>query len=527
MNLPISRSHIAHFIVIAVCVMIPFCVVNAQIDGDNIFSVDQIISIDLAFPQDDFWGDLQTHYAADENEYIPAMLTLTDVSGTHVMDSVGVRLKGNSSYSHPGVKKSFKIDFNKYISGQNYDGLKKLNFSNGFKDPTCMREKLFFDACREAGVLAPRASFANVTFNGEAWGFYTVVEQIDDQFLDWAIEEDSGNLFKAGDNFGGGGPGGGGGGNNTAADLADYGTDPAVYADRYELKTNEDVNDWSDLISFIDFINNTDLDAFGAGIDFRMDVDGFLRSAALDMLFSNLDSYTGSARNYYIYHNQESNLWEWIKWDGNEAFGSYTNGAGNMETLAIDYANPTRPLLERMFDHDELHSRYLDHVCELTETLFNETHLHERIDVVTELIASSVYADDNKMYSNADFEANLASNLSIGGGGPMGGTTYGLKSFVTNRSAHVTSQLECQTVSDVESLASSLRAFPNPVQNGVIIEGLPQGSNVSLVNASGQVVFEALANDQHLLRIDVAALAGGMYIIRSSNGWAERLLIVR
>ena len=114
---------------------------------------------------------------ADENEYIPAMLTLTDVSGTHIMDSVGVRLKGNSSYFHPGVKKSFKIDFNKFIPGQNYDGLKKLNFSNGFKDPTCMREKLFFDACLDAGVPAPRASFANVTFNGEAWGFYTVVEQ--------------------------------------------------------------------------------------------------------------------------------------------------------------------------------------------------------------------------------------------------------------------------------------------------------------------------------------------------------------
>ena len=260
------------------------------------------------------------------------------------MDSVGVRLKGNSSYSHPGVKKSFKIDFNRYISGQNYDGLKKLNFSNGFKDNLQMREKLFFDACREAGVLAPRASFANVTFNGEAWGFYTVVEQIDDQFLDWAIEEDSGNLFKAGDNFGGGGPGGGGGGNNTAADLADYGTDPAVYADRYELKTNEDINDWSDLISLIDFINNTDLDAFGAGIDFRMDVDGFLRSAALDTLFSNLDSYTGSARNYYIYHNQESNLWEWIKWDGNEAFGSYTNGAGNIGNIGDRLRQPHTPL---------------------------------------------------------------------------------------------------------------------------------------------------------------------------------------
>ena len=500
---------------------------HAQIDGDNIFSVDQVIAIDLAFPQDDFWGELQTNYAADENEYIPAMLTLTDVSGTHVMDSVGVRLKGNSSYSHPGVKKSFKIDFNKFISGQNYDGLKKLNFSNGFKDPTCMREKLFFDACQEAGVPAPRASFANVTFNGEAWGFYTVVEQIDDQFLDWAIEEDSGNLFKAGDNFGGGGgPGGGGGGNNTAADLVHYGTDPAVYADRYELKTNEDINDWSDLISFIDFINNTDLDAFAEGIDFRMDVDGFLRSAALDMLFSNLDTYTGSARNYYIYHNQDSNLWEWIKWDGNEAFGSYTNGAGNMETLALNYANPSRPLLERMFDHDDLYARYLDHVCELTETIFNETHLHERIDVATELIASSVYADDNKMYSNADFDVNVVSNLS-GGGGPMGGTTYGLKSFVTNRSAYVAAQLECQSVSNIETLASSLHAFPNPAQNEVTFQGLPEGAVVSLLNANGQVVFETGTRHQSVLRIDVSALAEGMYIVRSSHGWTDRLMIVR
>ena len=92
------------------------------------------------------------------------------------------------------------------------------------------------------------------------------------------------NLFKAGDNFGGGPPGGGG--NNTAADLAYYGDDPTTYADRYELKTNEDLNDWSDLISFIDFVNNNDLAAFEGGIEYRLDVDGFLRSAALDSFFA-------------------------------------------------------------------------------------------------------------------------------------------------------------------------------------------------------------------------------------------------
>ena len=82
------------------------------------------------------------------------------------------------------------------------------------------------------------------------------------------------------------------------------------------------------------------------------------------MLFSNLDTYSGSARNYYIYHNMDTNMWQWIKWDGNEAFGSYTNGAGNMETLAIDYSDTPRPLLENMLGHPDFYSRYIEHVCD-------------------------------------------------------------------------------------------------------------------------------------------------------------------
>ena len=331
------------------------------------------------------------------------------MSGTHVMNSVGVRLKGNSSYMHPGDKKSFKIDFNKFISGQNYDGLKKLNFSNGFKDPTCMREKLFFDVCREVGVPAPRASFAEVTFNGEPWGFYTVVEQIDDQFLDWNIQEDSGNLFKAGDNFGGGRPwrrrwrcG---------SRPVHYGNDQLVYEERYELKSNEDANDWSDLMSFLDFVNNTTADAFAAGIDFRMDVDGFLRSAALDMLFSNLDTYTGSARTTTSTTTWTRTCGKWIKWDGNEAFGSYANGAGNMETLCHRLQRLPALCLRTCWTiptstpGTSARLRLVDHV-------FNEAHMHAQIDATAELIAPFVYADSHKMYSNADFDTNLSSETS-------------------------------------------------------------------------------------------------------------------
>ena len=500
-----------------------------QVDGDNIFSVDQVISVNLEFPQADFWAQLQDNYTADENDYIVAHLTLTDVSGTHAIDSVGVRLKGNSSYSHPGTKKSFKIDFNKYISGQNYDGLKKLNFSNGFKDPSCMREKLFFDVCREANVPAPRASFAEVTFNGEPWGFYTVVEQIDDQFLDWNILEDDGNLFKAGDNFGGGGPPGSGG-NTTAADLVYYGEDQATYADRYELKSNEDINDWSDLISFLDFINNTDDAAFAAGIDFRVEVDAFLRSAALDMLFSNLDTYTGSARNYYLYHNMDSNLWEWIKWDGNEAFGSYSNGAGNMETLDLDYCDAPRPLLQRMLDDADLYARYLEQVCYLTAYFFNEAYLHARIDAVRDLIAPYVYADDNKMYSSADFDTNLEADLSGGGGGPMGGQTYGLKPFVTNRAAYIAAQLDCSTLSLEDVNTSDWAVFPNPVREALnVVSPTPFEADLTLRNATGQVVLRTRMDGAARIQLDVVGLAPGLHILDIHSGgesWTRQRVII-
>ena len=110
---------------------------SAQIEGANLFSTNQVVSIDLDFPQSDFWQQLQDNYENIDilgSVYIPAQLTLTDATGTYTFDSVGVRLKGNSSDIHPGNKKAFKIDFNKFKVGQNYDGLKKLNFSNSFKD---------------------------------------------------------------------------------------------------------------------------------------------------------------------------------------------------------------------------------------------------------------------------------------------------------------------------------------------------------------------------------------------------------
>ena len=483
---------------------------NAQIEGDNIFAENQIITIELNFSQTNFWDSLENNY--NTASYMKADLVLTDSTGVYLFADIGVRLKGNSSYGHPGNKKSFKIDFNKYVSGQNYDGLKKLNFGNGFKDPSFMREKLFFDLCREVGVPAPRSNFANVYFNGSLWGFYSVVEQIDDQFLDWRILDDDGNLFKAGDNFGGG-PGGGG----NEADLKHYGTNQVDYENRYELKTNETANDWSDLIAFTDFIENSSAAVFESDLGNYIEINEYISSAALDNLFSNLDSYTESARNYYIYHNLTSDKWEWIKWDGNETFGTYGGQAvPDMTTLPINFVGNNRPLLENLINSQLLYAQYKSELCYLLENYFNASYMNPKIDAIKNLIQPSVYADLNKMYSDANFNSIVENNISVGGG-PGGGVMYGIKSFIDDKNSYVNSVLNCASFTSTTNIENSnnISLYPNPTESSITIniEGCNGLVNVEVYDLQGRLL-ETTTNST----ISMEEYAKGIYVFKVAYG---------
>ena len=503
---------------ISKCIYLLFLVffslnIYAQIDGANLFSTDQVVSIELDFPQSDFWQQLEYNYEnmdINGSVYLPASLTLTDVTGTYTFDSVGIRLKGNSSEMHPGNKKSFKIDFNRFISGQNYNGLKKLNFSNGFKDPTFMREKLFFDLCLERGVPAPRANYASVIYNGEAWGFYTMIEQIDDQFLDWRIGDDAGNLFKAGSNFDGG---------DGEASLEYLGLDQSLYESSYELKSNEDVDDWYDLIDFIYFLNSSSDEEFESELPSRLDLNPFLTSVAFNNLFSNLDTYTLSARNYYLYHNMSSDQWEWIKWDANETFGSYAFGVQTpMTNLPIDFYQGQRPLLERIFDNDLFMSQYTSEICLLLDTVFNPTYLNPIIDNYKDLIQQYVYADNNKMYSNNDFDTNIESNLNSGPGPGPGGAIYGLKSFIETRFNYLTSTVDCTASSSLEeSHFEHLVVYPNPSVDIIMIKGaIEYPIQYSLFSVDGKLILDGQLNEMNA-QIDLSGLSPNVYYLKLGN----------
>jgi spore coat protein CotH len=477
-----------------------------QIDGENLFGTNQVIQIDLTFYQASFWDSLVYNYENDLE--MKADLSITDNLGVHTFTDVNIQLKGNSSYGHPGNKKSFKIDFNDNVPGQNYDGLKKLNFNNCFKDPSFMREKLVFDASIAAGVPAPRTNYANVSMNGTFWGFYAIEEQIDDQFLDWAILEDSGNLFKAGSNFGG---------TNTPADLKYYGSSATDYTDRYDLKTNETANDWTDFIALLDFINNSSDADFENQFNYHFNQQVFLRSMAIDNLFSSLDTYLNSARNYYLYHNMDSGQWEWIKWDGNEGFGLYTGGpgSGNLEQLALNYHATDRPLLDRVMNSSVLYQAYLDEMCYLVNSIFTPEYMHARAEEIDLLIANHVANDVNKQYTTANYTQNVEGNVTLSGGGPMGSqTVYGIKSFVTNKYAFIQTELNCSSAVVSVDAVESIEVYPNPFVDYIMLKSdTNQALEVRLMNQLGQEIFVSKVYGDSMLQIPFYLEKGVYYLI--------------
>ena len=65
-----------------------------QTEGNNVFGRDQVMAVDITFYDSNLWSILNEEYEGDQ-DYIPARITSN--TGTTILDSVGIRLKGNST----------------------------------------------------------------------------------------------------------------------------------------------------------------------------------------------------------------------------------------------------------------------------------------------------------------------------------------------------------------------------------------------------------------------------------------------
>jgi len=373
-----------------------------------------------------------------DEEYHPASVTYRDVT----LDDVAFRTKGSSSLQAvaqmSGTRYSFKVDMNYYVDGQKLLGMKKINLNNNYKDPTYMRERIAYDMMRSLDLPTPRLSYVNLYINESLHGLYSLVEQVDSEFLEANFDNPEGDLYKP---------------DGTGSDLLWIGSDFAAYSE-VELKTNEEISDNAWFINMVNKLNN------GSDFESVIDVDGVLRYLAVSTAMSNLDSYQGTlAHNYYIY--EQDGRFSIIPWDFNESFGTFRMGCPDMYTMITFYIDePTsgsladRPLIAKLLEDSDYKDAYHGYLEDLIDGIMDPDTIAATIADTKTLISEHVNNDPTAFYSYAEFEASL--------GDTMIGEVFGLQGFVDDRTDNISGQLSGSEPSKGDGSGNCGGEMPGP-----------------------------------------------------------------
>lgn len=371
-----------------------------------------IRNIDLTFAQTNYWNLLTQNYANSID--IPATMTVDGVA----YPDVGVRFKGNTSYMMvQGDKKSFNVTTDYLDDNQELMGYSTLNFNNAFEDPSFLREVFYSNQIRSY-VPAAKASFIRLSINGQDWGIYPHVQQINGDFLnEWFMSND-GTRWRAispdgvsgpggggpgGGGPGGGGPGGGGGaqwGAGTTA-LNYLGADTTLYQDHYTLKKANKTNPWDDLVNVADVLNNTPLADLEDSLSQYLDIDRTLWFLAAENIFTDDDGYVYKGEmDYYLYWEVETGRMVPLEFDGNSVMdiAKVTNWTPFYNETNVNY-----PLLNRLLAVPSIRQRYLAHYRTMMEDALNPTVTHPIIDQYAQFIDAEVQSDPKKLYTYNQF----------------------------------------------------------------------------------------------------------------------------
>lgn len=315
-------------------------------------------------------------------QYVSAKVVING----EVLENVGLRFKGNSSYrsSMRSMKRPLKIDTDRFVDDQKFHGRTKLNLSISFKDPAYLREKLGYGIYRAAGVPSPGVGWSTIKLHFEDTqqthdlGPYVMIEQVDKAYMRRTFGDKAadGVLLKP-----------------EIPEWQYMGQDPSAY-EVYDIKlggeNQEMVLRFADLVRLI---NEAPDDVFRAKIGSLLDLDMFAGYLAATSLLVNLDSYIGMIHNYYVFIDPQDGRARLLPWDINEAFGGFSFGAPIKVLANWSIARPwviERPLLTRLFQLPEFKERYRNKIVSLMAGAFTKVRLEALIDKYLKVVAPLV-----------------------------------------------------------------------------------------------------------------------------------------
>lgn len=365
------------------------------------------------------WNTLLRNYDAHPSNsfYVPARWEFSKKGAVYRRDSVGLRLRGNTSRTRPESWNGqmhrdggpwhhahFGICFTEYESGERFFGCDRLQLKWCHEDPTYVREVFSYDLMRRFGVWsAPYASYCRlyISVDGDAspayYGVYAMVENprkgwLHDREKEGYIPDADGNIWKC----------------KWPATLYqpqdnqmgisdDYGENKPTY----DLKTNKKHLDEAkaELRSFCNDLLPcpSGSETLRTYLRDHVDVDLFLRAMAADVALGQWDGYWGNTNNYYIYFDSNHRLY-YIPYDYDNVLGTgqeVFHNPGTQEPLQWNSRESDRLLVRKVLSLPEnqvLFKQYLHQLLTDSE-LMEPAAAKQRVRAMQSLIRPYISND--------------------------------------------------------------------------------------------------------------------------------------
>ena len=381
------------------------CFICGQVKAQNFYDLNTIQKIELIFLQSNWDYQLDTAKQGADSYILANSVKINGV----LFDSVGVKYKGNSSYSPANKKNPLHIELDSY-KAQSYNGVKDIKLGNNYKDPSMIREVLGYDILKNY-MHCSQSNFAKVYINGVYYGVYSNTESIGKSFYASHYYSSGNTAVKCNPIVN---PS-----TNTKCNLKYINNDSSSYFNFYELKSNYG---WNQFVALCDTVTN-----YQSKVADNIDMDRVIWMLAFNNVLINLDSYSGAfCQNYYLYKDNTKHYNPTI-WDLNMCFGGFPylgSGTGslaqlsitNMQQLPINIhsTDVNWPLINIVNSNAQYKRMLVAHMRTITNEFIANSNFVTRAQQFQTLIDTSVVGDTCKTYSYAQFQAGLTQNVSVG-----------------------------------------------------------------------------------------------------------------
>lgn len=318
-----------------------------------------------------------------------------DWRGREIYHQTSFQLQFDATFDYPDNSNEYAV-----LNSREAFNVKQLNFEfcksfDGYYDEAMISEAYSYYLYEQAGVVVSNATYGIVYFRIldtlVGFGFYTIIEPIDQQFLKKHFDSDAlgdyGDLYKATDTAG-------------DADLSmnyagSIGINENAVNERYSYSLKNNTLDGTRQIHgpLIDLIENLNsVVYFSLHSEELIEIDGFIRALAMDFLIGNTDDYRYNYNNFYLYFNVYTSQAVYIPFDLDNSLGF-----GKHQDLTYQYGlnydlfSPTDEqavLVKRVFENESYVALYYQYLNEFATTLFTYDAFYEQF-----LIAKELYQD--------------------------------------------------------------------------------------------------------------------------------------